>query len=114
MSRWAHSLLTLALVLAATAGPCSELLMSSPAACHHCCGKQHPAPAKSPDCQILCTAADQPVGVFEFAPSLVSLSPAPLASQLVPYVAAAQCEPVAAINAKPPGRLYLQHSSLLI
>jgi hypothetical protein len=114
MSRWAHSLLTLALVLAATAGPCSELLMSSPADCHHCCGKQHRAPAKSPNCQILCNAADQPVAVFELAPSPVSLSPAPLASQLVPYVAGAQYEAVAPINVKPPGRLYLQHSSLLI
>jgi hypothetical protein len=114
MSRWAHSLLTLALVLAATAGPCSELLMSSRAGCHHCCGKQHGAPAKSPNCEILCNAADQPVAVFEFVPSPVSLSPGPLASQLVPYVAAAQCEAVAPINTKPPGRLYLQNASLLI
>lgn len=114
MSRWAHFLLTLALVVSATAGPCSELLMSSAADCHQCCGKQHGAPAKSPNCQVLCNAADQPVAVFEFAPSVVSLSPAPLANQLVKFAAAAQCEPVGQIDGRPPGRLYLQNSSLLI
>jgi hypothetical protein len=113
MNRLAHLIVAVAIALAAVAVPCRALLTTPELSPRKCCSGQHGMPAKS-GCQSQCASSANPAVVPEFAIPVPAMLPAQtLELGAVPLAVRAE-NITAAIEASPPGCLYLRNSSLLI